>query len=701
EQFELDQLKLLPFTEKKDNNQYPAPLKELRISSLFENENKILWIGTNGRGLCRYNSLDQSLKFYTTVNGLPNNVINAIVDDLKGNLWLSTNNGLSKFNVTEETFSNYNENDGLKSNSFNIGASCKSIDGEIFFGSNKGLNSFYPDRITKNTFIPPIVITDFKIFDKSIFSSGFENIKSALLNDNFVELHFNQNFFSFEFAALNYINSAKNQYKYKLDGVDPNWINAGNRRYASYTNIDPGTYTFHVTGSNNDGVWNEKGVKVTVMIIPPYYKTWWFRTIVAFLIASLIFLITQMRVHAIRETKEREVIEHASKMKQQFLANMSHEIRTPMNAIVGMTRLLIGKDPRPDQKNYLTAIEQSSDNLLVIINDILDFSKIEAGKLELEFVPFSISVLMKGVYTTMQFKAREKGLQLSYKIEESVPEAVLGDRVRLNEVLLNLVGNAIKFTPQGSVKISCRNLGNYNDANGIPSGNRMNIEFTVTDTGIGIPGDRLDYIFESFSQASSDTTRKFGGTGLGLTISKHLVELHGGKISVTSAPGSGTVFTFIIPFEISDKSLTAKEDSQDKKTPLLSLSMLNVLLVEDNAFNRTVAIDTLESFIPGISIQTAVNGKQAIEKVNQNNYDLILMDIQMPEMDGYEATQTIRSQCIPPKNKIIIIAMTAGALRSEIQKCFDSGMNDYITKPFDPHLLIEKITRFFPGAEKI
>lgn len=670
-------------------------LSSNRIASIYQTDDSVYWIGTNGGGLNSFDIKNSFLKRYTVQNGLPNNVINTIVDDNSGNLWLSTNKGISKFDIKGKTFTNYDVNDGLKSNSFNIGAALKSSDGEIFFGSIKGINSFYPNLISKNTFIPPIVITDIKIFDKSVFDSSFEEIKSSLLNEKFIELEANQNFFSFEFAALNYINPAKNQYKYKLEGVDPDWIQNGTRRFASYTNIDPGTYTFRVIGSNNDGTWNEEGASVAICINPPVYKTWWFRTMTAIIIAFFISFVTQMRIRAVHEKKERELAEHSSVMKQQFLANMSHEIRTPMNAILGMTRLLIDKEPRDDQKKYLNAIKQSSDNLLVIINDILDFSKIEAGKLELEFIPFSILKMIEGVYNTMQFKSTEKGLELTYKIDEKVPAAVIGDSVRINEVLINLVGNSIKFTQRGSVRISCRNLGVYSDSHGTVIPDIVNIEFSVSDTGIGIPQDKIATIFESFSQASSSTTRKYGGTGLGLTISKYLVELHGGKISIKSKEGSGTVFTCIIPFELTDAENLSVQKMTDDHIPKSSLSLLKILLVEDNEFNQIVAVDTLQSHIPGITIDVAVNGKDAVERVKENNFDLVLMDIQMPEMDGYEATQYIRNQLAAPKNSIKIIAMTAGALKSEVQNCFDAGMDDYIAKPFDPDVLIGKMNELF------
>lgn len=689
--FEIDQFRK-PVREFKEGiNQ----LSHKRVSFLFEDSKKNIWIGTNGGGLNKLNPSSGKFTYYSIENGLANNVICGILEDKKGNIWISTLNGLSKLNPEKNQVVNYTENDGLTSNNFNIGAVYESSDGEMFFGNKNGFNSFFPDKISKNTFVPPVVITDFKIFDKSVFSPGYENIKSSLLNNHFIQLNANQNFFSFEFAALNYINSAKNQFKYMLEGVDPGWVNNGNRRFVSYTNIDPGTYKFHVTGSNNDGVWNEKGTTITIKIEPPYHKTWWFRILAALAIATLISFVTQMRIRTVQEKKERELAEHSSLMKQQFLANMSHEIRTPMNAILGMTRLMLDKNPRDDQKKYMNAIRQSSDNLLVIINDILDFSKIEAGKLELEFIPFSIPKLLEGVQNTMQFKSGEKGLELTYKIDEKVPEAVIGDAVRLNEILINLVGNSIKFTQRGSVRIACRNLGNYSDVHGTIIHDIVNIEFSVADTGIGIPEDKLATIFESFSQASSSTTRKYGGTGLGLTISKYLVELHGGKLSVKSKEGSGTIFTFVIPFELTDVKEIAVAKSKEDQVPQASLSLLKVLLVEDNEFNQMVAVDTLHNNLPGITIETAMNGQEAIEKIRENNFDLVLMDIQMPVMDGYTATQMIRNELAPPKNSIKIMAMTAGALKTEVQKCFEAGMDDYIAKPFDPEVLIGKMNDLF------
>ena len=382
---------------------------------------------------------------------------------------------------------------------------------------------------------------------------------------------------------------------------------------------------------------------------------------------------------------EKIKAEQSEKFKQQFLANMSHEIRTPMNSIVGMTNLLINTDMQEKQKKYLDIIKKSSENLLVIINDILDLSKIEAGKMEFEKTDFRISDVIETVFHTLQLKAEEKELRLTYQIDEQLPKALVGDPVRLTQVLLNLAGNAIKFTEKGKVIISTNLLS--------ISGNEVIVEFSVSDTGIGIPQDKLDKIFESFSQASSDTTRRFGGTGLGLTISKQLIELQGGSIYVHSQYGKGTTFAFKISYHIGSAEQIGKKIINEADVSPDLLRGMKILLVEDNQFNQVVAVDTLLDLLKDVVVDVAENGKEAILKLHASNYDVILMDLQMPEMDGFEATYQIRKNFVSPKNKTAIIAMTANVTRDEVDKCFEAGMDEYIAKPFVPQDLLNKMAK--------
>ncbi|REJ82371.1 MAG: response regulator [Bacteroidetes bacterium] len=378
----------------------------------------------------------------------------------------------------------------------------------------------------------------------------------------------------------------------------------------------------------------------------------------------------------------RDHLIETQKFRQQFLANMSHEIRTPMNAIVGLTNLLLKTPVSEIQDKYLNVIKKSGANLLVIINDILDLAKIESGKMELESVPFPLINALQNIYTILNLKCDEKGIRMDLNLDSQLPEYVFGDETRFTQVIMNLAGNAIKFTEKGGVTISA--------SVEKVMGEDYLIRFGVKDTGIGIPQDKIDKIFESFGQASSDTTRKFGGTGLGLTISKQLVELHGGLLNVDSSPDIGSEFYFTIPYRIaqSPESVSASDDTNS-----VSVKGKKVLLVEDNEFNQMVAVDTLLDLFPELSIETALNGKEAIEKLQSSDYSFIFMDVQMPEMDGYEATRQIRLLPDAHKRNIRICAMTANVTREEVDECFAAGMNDYLMKPFESDVLREKVLR--------
>ncbi|MBP6023534.1 tetratricopeptide repeat-containing hybrid sensor histidine kinase/response regulator [Ferruginibacter sp.] len=377
---------------------------------------------------------------------------------------------------------------------------------------------------------------------------------------------------------------------------------------------------------------------------------------------------------------EKEKAEASEKAKHQFLANMSHEIRTPMNAIKGMTDILIRRNPNEDQKEYLDGIKQSSDSLLVIINDILDISKIEAGKVELENEPFSVNELVNNVHTIMQFKAEEKGLELLKDIPvENL--TVQGDATRLRQILINLIGNAIKFTEKGLVTTTIKS-DKVDD--------KLNLHFTVSDTGIGIDDDHADKIFKSFEQAYSDTGRKFGGTGLGLSISKKLVELQNGKIWVESEKGKGSRFHFTIAYEMAAQKVETNHAATTNTSIAAGLKGINILLVEDNQFNAVVAQEELEDSIEEVKVELAENGAIAVEKLRSSHFDIILMDVQMPTMNGYEATKAIRA-LDNEKANTPIIAMTANVLKEEVELCQQAGMNDFIGKPFDTSELIQKI----------
>lgn len=381
--------------------------------------------------------------------------------------------------------------------------------------------------------------------------------------------------------------------------------------------------------------------------------------------------------------RKNEEISRSNKMKEVFLANTSHEIRTPLNAIIGFTNLLLKMNPNEQQLRYLENIKTSSRNLLYIINDILDLSKIESGKMELESIDFDLRDLVRKCADALSVGRDGKKVTINIDIDDTLPAVVVGDPFRTNQILTNLINNSVKFTGNNCIiglKINLLNA----------DGDSINVGFEVSDNGIGIPKERQSEIFKSFTQANVDTTRKYGGTGLGLSITRQLVEMNGGTISVESEPNCGATFRFNLVLKKSEKTAIAETISNEAQ---IKLEKLSVLLVEDNVINQQLATDTLKVWNPNIEIELAANGQIAVEKAQKKLYDVVLMDVQMPVMDGNAAARAIRSLPAPNCN-VPIIAMTAHAFAEERDRCLASGMNDYVMKPFDPDDLCAKICKY-------
>jgi len=409
-------------------------------------------------------------------------------------------------------------------------------------------------------------------------------------------------------------------------------------------------------------------------------------TMISCLVVLLfIYTIRNYMQRVLHLIKEKELAEEKAEIKAKFLSTMSHEIRTPMNAVIGLTNIMLDENPREDQKDNLKTLKFSADLLLALINDVLDYSKLEAGEIHFEKIDFNLHQLVNNVSNTLKVQAEKKQLPLEVNIAPDVPEYIVNDSVRLSQIITNLAGNAIKFTDKGKVSINL-NLLEINN-------NTATIRFAIKDTGIGIPADKFDTIFQSFSQADSATTRKFGGTGLGLSITKRMLELQDSTIQLESELGKGSTFFFDLVMPIGQQKAIKK--GIDPNTPVPSDVQFDgnhILLVEDNKINVMVAMKFLKKW--GLKVDVAENGQIALDKIQQNNYELALMDLDMPVLDGYEATAAIRASKVERISQLPVIALSASAVSDFREKAMEVGMDEYVTKPFKPEELYGVLNAF-------
>lgn len=803
----------------------PQSLSNDRVTPIVEDPSGILWVGTDN-GLNRFDPLTKISMRYGERDGLADDGIQGMAMDEKGYLWMSTFKGISRMYPATGEIRNYSRRDGLVGVEFYMNAFHKGATGEMFFGGFSGVNSFFPKDVLPNKHPPEAALTELRVNNQPRALKAGGKPADVVLTPGTQTV-------TFEFTSMDFTNPAKNRYAYQLQGFDQDWVESGTTRRATYTNLDPGDYVFLVKGTNDEGVWSRSPLAVTMTVVPPYWRTMWFKAVAGLLVLAGLYGSYSMRLSALKARRKeleetvdrqtaslrieieervkaeaelrdsqqsfqaifqyspvavaisslqdnrilqvnkafcsltgfsaeeilgrsagelglwvdrdarqglldevqksrvvlnreldmcarsgtimhvlssaalidvfgeasvlwlvsditdrkklefdlidaREKAEAASQAKSDFLANISHEIRSPMNAILGLTEISLRQDPPEKLRGNLDKIISASHVLLGIINDLLDLSKIEAGRMELCPVSFSLKKVLDRLGDIFSAKAGEKGLAFSIDIQDGLPDALIGDSLRLEQVLINLVGNAVKFTSQGAVRVTV----GFAQANpGV-----VMLSFSISDTGIGLTPEQQTYIFNPFVQAESSTSRRFGGTGLGLSIVRRLVDIMQGEITVKSEPGAGSEFSFTAPFEL-DVSEAAQSESaagEDER-----LKGVRVLVVDDNALNRELTAELLK--MAGMLPQVAESGAEALEMLAREDFDVALLDVQMPVMDGYELARAIRGR--DGANAITLLALTARAMSGDQERCLEAGMDGYLTKPVMPDILFSTIRK--------
>ena len=631
-----------------------------------------LWLATL-YGLSNFNIPNKQFNIYGKREGMQENELQAVLIDENETVWVAGHRFFAQFDQRTNKFINYQPLKRIQN--FQSKSRNRSNDGTISFGSINGALTFNPNQIQKNQIPPEVVLTDFKVKNKSLI------LNQAFEKTNEINLLYDQNDITFEFAGLHYINPSANSYRCQLIGYDDTWRDLETEHKISYTNLNHGQYEFRAIAANSDGIWNENGLSIQLTITPAFWQTNWFKGLIAMVVFCVLFLIYKSRQHQLKLKRDKLMAEQTAAYKSKFLAEVSHEIRTPMNAIIGLSDLTLESKLDLKQRKFVGAIQQSSKNLLSIINDLLDHSKLESGKFTFVERPFKLDQLLQQLKDTLEHKAKAKGLVFDIKSDPEIPNNLMGDPIRLGQILNNLLGNALKFTEKGKVWLTVHQMKTRE--------NNIKLKFDVGDTGIGIPENELEYIFEQYTQSDIGKLNSPDGTGLGLSISKQLVEMQGGQIVLESEMGKGTKISFDLMFSLAPTDESSKLDQH----PNFKLDALKVLIVEDTFFNQMLLEELLKKYIKRLKIGMAEHGKVALEKLAESTFDIVLMDVKMPVMDGIEATIHIRKSRDLALKNIPIIGITASAVDEQVQRCKDAGMNDVVIKPIDAQDLMEKIIR--------
>lgn len=696
------------------------------VSSIVKMEGERYWVGFFGGGIGELDLKKGFTRVFDMTNGMPDDNVCAMLEGDEGMLWISTLTGLVEFDTQRELFTNYTLESGIRINEFSLHAALKKSDGHLYFSGNNGFISFSPNEISPNPFIPPVYLTELTVNNRPVvYAEGNSFLERPLSLIDRITLKYDEANFTLSYVALNYVFPEKNQYAYRLEGFDEEWVDAGSRRTAFYTNIPPGDYVFKVKAANNDGRWNEQGARINIKVLPPFWKSpWALMGYFAVFVSLLGGFLWHFRMKETfksdlhRKQIEKQALEDFHKERIQLFTNFSHELRTPLTLIYGPLQDLMAKaDIEAGLRSTLQLIYRNTERLMNLVNQLMDFRKREEGKLELAVEKNNYTAFVREMVLAFSVLAKKRNIHLTYEGPEDIKESFF-DASLMEKVFFNLLSNAFKNVPDGgqivvALKMVARPgdlLPDYLLNTTLMGHTGPFIYMGVADNGGGIPAESLQRIFDPFYQLRSKDSAINPGTGLGLSLSKGIVEMHGGAIWAESKAGEGAVFQMVLPFQEAsgpaeevDKpakqpgSRFVIEEAMDTSSPKdVSPNKGTVLVVEDNREVRAYLVQLLQPFYLVLQAQ---DGQAALEVARKRMPDLILSDVMMPVMDGVKFCQKLKEDLTI--SHIPVILITARSSFFHIKEGYQSGADDYITKPFSSKLLLLKVENLLATRERM